>query len=304
LSASEAGSDWLADAIVPLRDRDGKVAALVAAIPFLRSDDLPRVMDDEGDAFIEGTRRVHARTIAGARQQANPDQAIVVMSHCYLSGTQLSELSERKILGGNLHALPADLFGEEPTYVALGHLHKAQQVGTRANVRYSGSPIPLSMAEKDYRHQVQLVELEGATLRDVRALETPRTVPFLRIPENGTLPFDEMMQALSHITACESKSSLAPFLEIEVSLDQPRPDLRASVDMALADKHVRLVRLGVAHTGKGAALGDQEQRQLGQLEPEEVFRLIWKKQFDTDPDESLLTVFRSLVEEARKEMES
>ena len=56
--------------------------------------------------------------------------------------------------------MPHDVFPPEASYVALGHLHKAQAVG-RDTVRYSGSLIPLSATEQPYLHGVTLVSLDG-----------------------------------------------------------------------------------------------------------------------------------------------
>ena len=63
-------------------------------------------------------------------------------------GSALSELSERKILGGNQHALPVDIFPPGVAYAALGHLHLPQVVGDLDHVRYCGSPIPLAVDER------------------------------------------------------------------------------------------------------------------------------------------------------------
>ena len=60
-----------------------------------------------------------------------------------MTGTRLSDLSEREALGGDQHALPADLFPDRVTYAALGHLHLAQAVGRHEHIRYSGSDPPL-----------------------------------------------------------------------------------------------------------------------------------------------------------------
>jgi exonuclease SbcD len=43
--------------------------------------------------------------------------------------------------------------------VALGHLHKPQKVG-QAHIRYSGSPIPLSFSEINYKHQIVDVKID------------------------------------------------------------------------------------------------------------------------------------------------
>src|SRR5690606_38813120 len=102
--------------------------------------------------------------------------------HCYMTGTRLSELSERRILGGNQHALPVDLFPDDVAYVALGHLHLAQRVGAD-HVRYAGSPIPLSFGERHYPHQVLLVDLRGERVAGIEPLRVPRSVDLLRVPE-------------------------------------------------------------------------------------------------------------------------
>ncbi len=50
------------------------------------------------------------------------------------------------------------MFEDAVDYVALGHLHKPQKVG-QPHIRYSGSPIPLSFSEINYKHQVVEVKL-------------------------------------------------------------------------------------------------------------------------------------------------
>ena len=153
--------------LVPLSDRDGVRRAWVAAVPYLRPSDLaglPGAGDDEGEALgvdPKATRvaAVYAEAAAAARRKKRDGEAIVLTGHLYAAGTKLSELSERKIQKGNLEAVSLDAFDEDVAYVALGHLHLAQMVGGRENVRYAGSPIPLALSEAGYRHEVVLVEL-------------------------------------------------------------------------------------------------------------------------------------------------
>jgi exonuclease SbcD len=88
----------------------------------------------------------------------------IVMGHLHVRGATTSEGAERRILVGGQHAVPCSIFPEEAAYVALGHLHKAQSIGPKKTVRYSGSLIPLSSTEQPYRHGVSLVTLDGATV--------------------------------------------------------------------------------------------------------------------------------------------
>lgn len=284
--------------LVPLKDREGEIAAWVAAVPFLRPADLPSVEGE--DPLIEGVRRVYERVLEGARDRRGGDQALLAMGHCYMTGTQLSDLSERKILGGNQHALPVDIFPDDIAYVALGHLHLAQRVGGREHVRYSGSPIPLALDEERYRHQVLVVEIDGPELRGVESIEIPRTVPILRLPERAR-PLDEVLKELSKLPALDSSIEgwRRPYLEVRVLLDKPEPSLRHDIDTALEGKAARLARIKVETTGTGAALGDSSSFQsLRDTSPEDVFRMRYERDHEGEPSPELLEAFHEIVAEA------
>lgn len=283
--------------IVPLRDRRREIAAYVAAVPFLRAFDLPPI--DAEDPLIAGVHRVYEEILGEARARRTPSQALVALGHCYMAGAALSVHSERKILGGNQHALPVDVFPDDLAYVALGHLHLAQAVGGREWVRYSGSPLPLSLAEASYRHQVCLVDLDGPALAGVRSLEVPRAVSIVRVPEEGALPLDEMLPRLAALEPLEpdTPQETRPYLEVNVALARPDPWLRRTVEDALAGKAARLVRLGVrASEGTGLALADARPADsLQSMRPEEVFVLRYQRMCKGEPGEELLQAFHDLL---------
>lgn len=284
--------------LIPLHDRSREVAALVAAVPFLRAFDLPPV--DADDRLIAGVRRVYEEVLGAAAARRREGQALVAMGHCYMTGAAVSALSERKILGGNQHALPIDIFSDDVAYVALGHLHLAQAVGGREGVRYSGSPIPLSLAEASYCHQVCLVDLDGPALAGVRSLPVPRAVPILRIPEEGALPLEQLLPRLLALDplAPDAQQEARPYLEVEVAVSRPEPMLRRSIEDALAGKAPRLMRLGVrASEGTGLALADARPTDsLQSLRPEEVFVLRYQRRFGGEPREELIAAFHELLD--------
>lgn len=288
--------------IVPLSNREGEVAAWIAAVPFLRAFDLPVV--DAGDPLIEGVRRVYGEILAAVRKKRAPGQAILAAGHCYMTGASLSALSERKILGGNQHALPADVFPEDVAYVALGHLHLGQTVGGREGVRYSGSPIPLSLSEAAYNHHVVLVDLDGEALRSVRIMPIPRAVPILRIPAGGPKPMDEVLPLLAALPEADPAAppETRPYLEVEVAMTKPEPSLRRRVEEAIAGKAVRLVRIGVVIEGAGLALADAfSTKSLKDLGAEDVFVQRWRRQYEGDPPSEMLEAFHDLLERAHQE---
>lgn len=59
--------------------------------------------------------------------------------------------------------LPATAFGAEPHYVALGHLHRRQQMPAACPVHYSGSPIAVDFGEEANENVVLLVEASPTT---------------------------------------------------------------------------------------------------------------------------------------------
>ena len=142
---------------------------------------------DLGDPMIDGMRALHAELFAAVRSRLGGGQAMVAVAHGYLVGGMLSELSERKVLGGNQHALPVDLFPDDCAYIALGHLHRPQLVARNDHIRYCGSPIPLSMPEREHAHHVVFADIAAGRLDKVWSLRVPRLVPLLRIPERGEL---------------------------------------------------------------------------------------------------------------------
>jgi exonuclease SbcD len=286
--------------VVPLVARDGTVWGQVAAVPFLRPGDLPRAEGD-GDDPIDGVRRVYARALEAARARREPGQALVAMGHLYMVGGQVSDLSERKILGGNLHAVPDEVFPADVSYVALGHLHLAQPVGGRETVRYAGSVLPLSFPERTYAHAAQLVEVEGGEVVSVRPLPVPRVNDVLVVPEGGPRPLAEVLERLRGLPArTGGPDQERPYLEVHVSLDRPEPALRRLLDDALAGREARLVRIAPPRL-PGAKADEEASPSLQDLSVEEVFRRRWAREFPGEPPAELLAAFHELVDEASRD---
>jgi exonuclease SbcD len=291
-------------AVIPLHQR-GEVSAVAIAVPFLRAPELSLVCDG-GDVVKDGTRAVVERAAQRARQRF-PGLPIVVVAHCELAGARLSLSSERPLFGGQ-HALPADLFFQAGVdYAALGHLHLAQHLGPDGRAAYSGSPIPLSMAERHYQHRVVVVDTDSVAGGPVKAtpLLVPRTVEFLRLPDDGAAELDDVLDRLRTLDLHERPLEERPFLEVRVRLERPLPDLRARVDQALDGKPVRLVRVARESAGEGLALSDVVAATdvgagLVELSPVTVFSALYARQYGGEPPPELLRAFHTLVDDDRR----
>lgn len=282
--------------LLPLHRGDGSVGAWCLALPFLRPAEVTG--GEVGDDYLAGIDKVHRELIAAAEAQRAPGQALVAVSHAHMAGAAVSEDSERNIVIGNAEALPASLFPEQVAYVALGHLHKPQQVAGQGRIRYSGAPLPLSFAEVNYPHQVLLVELDGSALRTVESLPIPRAVDMLRV---GPKPLAEVLEQLAALPASALERERQPWLEVRVQLEQPQPDLRQQIEAALDGKGCRLVRIGSEYRGSQeeapALIG------LDQLSPQELFRRSWQAEYGNDADGQVLQDFLQLLQEVELEGE-
>lgn len=294
--------------VIPLRDASGEVAAWVGAVPFLRPADLPVLGEIPAhlDPLVEGVRRIYAEVFDEARRRSGGETARIAIGHCYMVDGEVSELSERKVLGGNQHALPVSLFPEDATYVALGHLHKPQEVGGRRDVRYSGSPIPLSLDEAAYRHHVCLVETRGPRIAALDDLAVPPgiAVPIHRLPAKGFLTLPELVGELKRLPnrAASDREEDRPLLEVRVARRGPEPTLRPQLEEALQGKAPRLVKVTLEAAGPGPDLAAASGgRRLEELTPEEVFRSAWRHHHEGEPDAPLLAAFHELLDAATQE---
>jgi exonuclease SbcD len=296
--------------LFPLHDANGNVAAWLAAVPFLRVSDLPQqgareregeAADEEKDPLVRGVAAIYAQALAAARGRASPEQSLIATGHLYMRGGAVSELSERKILGGNQHAIPRSMFepdddGRGWSYVALGHLHLAQAVELSELVRYCGSPIPLSLSEADYTHQVLLASFDGPELAVCQTIEIPRTVDMLRVPAERPGRLDDVLFELQHMSLDATlEPERWPWLEVRVSLDEPQPDLRARIDRVLRARPVRLLKITLARAGVGGSLADfPNRRELDRIDPQQVFIDCYERSYAERPDAELLAAFHEL----------
>lgn len=289
------GSIDIDSLVVPLTTAGGKIAAWCIAVPFLRPGDVPRV-EAEGDPYLAGVAELYRLAEAHAQALRQPHEALIAMGHCHMVDSQMSADSERRIVIGGTEMLPAGMFAPSIAYTALGHLHLAQSVGKQEHIRYSGSPIPLSFPETGYQHQVLSIELEGAALRSVKPLMVPRAVPLLRVPARPA-PIDDVLAELAALDLPACPPHAQPYLEVRVRLEAPEPGLRARIEAAIEGRPVRLAKIDTSSSTRGQSLEDAAVSldQLAQLQPDEVFRRLYRQKYDSDVPEEQLRAFAELV---------
>ncbi|NUF37118.1 exonuclease SbcCD subunit D [Acinetobacter lactucae] len=289
--------------LLPIYNQNQDIVAWCLALPFLRSAEITGFNEHTTNSK-NAIAYLHQQLIAEAKRRKTPDQALILMSHAHMQGGETSD-SERPIIIGNEEALSTTLFEDAVDYVALGHLHKPQKVG-QPHIRYSGSPIPLSFSEINYKHQVVEVKIDPAQEADSRlqfeAVEIPRCIQLHRI--RGEL--NEVLQQLKTLpNGVIENIDHREYVDIEYySLTPPQPNLRQQFEAALPPDRYRLVRISRQYVNKDSTDSNTTQQiALEPPTPEKLFQNIWEKQ-GYSADDAVLKDFLSLVQEAQKHLEN
>jgi len=170
----------------------------------------------------------------------------VAIAHSFLTGGESSD-SERPLTVGGAGNVSVDRFSGFD-YVALGHLHRPQEVSD--GMRYSGSLLKYSFSEVEHEKSVTLVELDavGHCKTELFPL-TPRRD--MRIIEGA---FETLLQGPG---AGESREDyLLVRLSDKKAILDPMGRLRAVYPNVL-----HLERPGLLESGELEAMGQQQLRQ-------------------------------------------
>ena len=289
---------------VELKNRKGEVELLCMAVPFLRQGDYPAVQT-EGNPYAEGVRELYAQLLQRLWKRRTENQAILAIGHLQATGSEIAEkdYSERTVIGG-LECVSPEAFSEQIAYTALGHIHKAQRVSGRENVRYAGSPIPMSFAEKHYHHGVVMVTFDGGCAVDIERLECPKLIPLVSVPNGEPVSPEAILEALKELPETEA---VAPYLEVKVLLEEPEPMLRQEIEEALADKNYRLARIVSTYrteTGNTTKENENWKRGLQEMSPLQIAQSAFEKIYQVEMPVELTDLFEeAYLAATRKEEE-
>ncbi len=130
---------------------------------------------------------------------ADPARPRVLVGHVSVSGAELSSLF--RVAETDDIVLDDPSFANDFAYVALGHIHKAQALGRRETVRYSGSIERMDLGESADRKgvvvfdlgpggatNVRTIPLDATPIYDVSILDPSAELPTLadRYPDHAT----------------------------------------------------------------------------------------------------------------------
>lgn len=268
------------DAVFRFETHDRKLC--VAAVPFLRDRDVRKAV--EGESFDAMDARTKAGIIQCYKDIAalcpkSTDAALIATGHLTAVDGRFSD-SERTVHIGNLGSVSADQFPADFDYVALGHLHHPQAVGGNENIRYSGSPIPLSFSESQDK-EIRLLTIESDHSLSQQSIAIPTARRLIRI--NGSA--DSIIKAIEELEVADCE--LAPWIEVTLTDGDISAMVNDQIRDAAAARNATVLKVGrEIKTTQLDPLSADQTKAINEWTPSEVFeQRLSNYEGDIDPKE-------------------
>ena len=226
--------------------------ARIALLPFVSQRGIVKaeaLMTKDADEHAGAYAERLATVLSQLSGEADPSAVNLVLAHAMVHGGTMGG-GERSAHTVFQYSIPTAAFPADYHYVALGHLHRAQQLRDQPPICYSGSPLQLDFGETEDAKSVTIVEAEPGQPARVEQVPLSAGRRLRRI--SGSMA-----------TLEESAGSAGDdFLLVEVQ-ESPRP--------GLADDVRDLLPNAVEVRVRAAESDPDEPRTRGGRAPQELF---------------------------------
>lgn len=264
--------------------KKGKIIGWVLAVPYLNGN--PNVYD----ALLNHLKK---------RPEFADNQSVVAMGHLAVRSADITGHSADII--GNLETLDVQDFKDVKgiDYWAFGHIHFPQAIKGIANMRYAGSPFPISFNE-NYQHSVVSVKIDnGTTETTVIPLKT--LIPVIDFPSrpkgfDDALPFETVMMQLIEILDDRV------YVRVHVQAEKPLTQTEIAAMIQAFEGHEAMF-CGIQSYFPEKAEGDdiQDVKTLHELKSKSPFELgcsVYQRKNGCEMPDELKEIFKKVCEEA------
>lgn len=267
--------------------KKGMIIGWVLAVPYIN-----------GNANIYDLLLNHLKN----RPEYSDNQSIVAMGHLAVKSADITGHSPDII--GKLETLDIQDFKDVKgiDYWAFGHIHYPQAIKGIENMRYAGSPFPISFNE-NYEHSVVSANIEdGMTKTTVIPLKT--LIPIVDFPAkpkgyNDALPFETVMMQLIEILGQKA------YVRVHVQTDKPLTQAETAAMIQAFDGQEAMF-CGIQSYFPEKAEGNELQsvktlNELKSISPFELGCSVYQKKNGCEMPDELKEMFKKVCEEAEKQ---
>ena len=251
-------------------------------LPWMTEEKIKSLYPEERDGITDLTEAYRV-AVNHMREKFIPGKRHFLLSHAFITNAETST-SDRAAEIGFATQVPASVF-EGFDYVALGHIHKPQQVNPF--IRYSGSPMAYSFGREECQEK-------SVTLIDTAAM-TQEVVP-LPLLHRWTTLTDSYEVLLAGEYPEEIREG---YVRLNVT------DTAVGLDMLSRLRQVypnALVVAGKTYDGEDTTITlTMEQLEQMESDPAEVFKSFCREEMGQEATDHFLQLFAQAVEEADAE---
>lgn len=257
--------------------------AEVFLLPWITEEKVKSLYPEEREK-IQSLPDAYRVALDRMRERFTPGKKHIVLAHAFITDAETST-SDRAAVIGTAAQVPASVF-DGFDYVALGHIHKPQNVN--AHVRYSGTPMAYSFGKEERQEK-------SVTLLDTKTMEQ-EIVPLTPLHRWTTLE-GPYVTLLAEEYPEETKNG---YVRLNVT------DSAVGLEMLsrLREQYPNaLVIAGKAYDGDNTSI-TMTMEQLEQLEsdPQEVFRSFCREEMNQEATDHFLELFQNAVAAAEEEL--
>ncbi len=266
--------------VVALGSRDGKEEARVAVLPFVperKIVDACQVMGPEDGWYKAYAARIE-QILELLTRDLTTSTVNLVVGHLLVDGARVGA-GERPLHLGQIYGVNPQQLPSRVQYIALGHLHRPQEILAPAKTLYSGSLISLDFGEVEQEKRIVIVEAKPG--RAVAIESVPLTAGRPLRDVSGT--FEEIRRRVPELQSA--------FLRVAVRVDGPVPGLAEQVKEMLPDAVE--VTLDYVRTTPAPDPGHARS-----LEPAELFGEFYRRRNGALVGDDLRKLFEAVYEEA------
>ena len=267
--------------VVAVPSRDGSEEARVAVLPFVperKVVDACQVMKPEYEWYEAYSQRIE-QILAHLTAGFTPATVNVLLAHVLVDGARVGT-GERPLHLGEIYGVNAQQIPANVQYVALGHLHRPQEILAPSRTFYSGSLIELDFGEREQAKSVVVVDAKPGR---------PAAIEF--VPLRAGRRLRDLEGTLADLQALASEVG-DDFLRVRVRADGPVPGIAEQVRELLPNA------LDVSVVYKHEDDTEPAVSRLQQLRPAELFTDFFKQKNGAAPPAELMELFEAVYEEA------
>lgn len=158
---------------IELKLKNGEFLRLILT-PFASEQRLFKFFDKEKEETISGFMQAHWKELAD--KYCDKNGVNMILAHLLMYGrdqNQIEETDDEKSIELISEKMSSSIVPSVVDYVALGHLHRFQNVSENKNcpVVYSGSPLAYSFSEANQTKKVVIIEKQSGEQLQLRTID-------------------------------------------------------------------------------------------------------------------------------------